>query len=194
MAPTKQPYLSDEEIIELYLGRDERAITETERKYGSALLRVARGILHDELDCEECVSDAYLGVWNAIPPTRPRSLAAFATGILRRIAINRYHENTAQKRVPSAYTVSLDELAEVLCAPDSAEAEAEAAELGRLINAYLAGLRPRERTLFVGRYYMARTLEDLAEERRVHLSTVHRELGRLREGLRKFLERNGIEV
>lgn len=63
--------IADEQIIELYWQREERAIQETDKKHGQFLFRIAYNILHDRLDCEECQNDTYLGVWNAIPPTRP---------------------------------------------------------------------------------------------------------------------------
>lgn len=71
---TALPPMRDEEIIELYWLRDETAITETDRKYKSYLLTVAYNIVHDSLDCEECLNDTYIGAWNAMPPSRPRVL------------------------------------------------------------------------------------------------------------------------
>ena len=68
---TEQPIIADEQIIELYWQRNENAIQETDKKYGQFLFGIAYNILHDRLDCEECQNDTYLGVWNAIPPTRP---------------------------------------------------------------------------------------------------------------------------
>ncbi len=186
--------LPDQRIVELYFERDEQAIRETDRKYGAMLLSISRSILSDERDCEECRNDTYLKVWNAIPPTRPQSFRAYIAQIIRHLSINRYRERTTRGRVPSEYTASLEELADVLCAADSVERDAENARLGRLINTYLGTLPPRGRYLFVGRFYMARTLEALAEELHVHSSTVYRELEKIKRGLREYLERNGIEI
>ena len=69
-----QAAMSDEQIVELYWQRDERAIRETDRKYQHFLLTVAHNILRDAQDCEECLNDTYLGAWNAIPPARPKVL------------------------------------------------------------------------------------------------------------------------
>lgn len=85
----QQEIIADEQIIELYWRREEKAIQETDKKYGQFLFRIAYNILHERLDCEECQNDTYLGVWNAIPPTRPTVFPAFITQIMRRIAINR---------------------------------------------------------------------------------------------------------
>ena len=85
--------MDDEEIVELYWNRNERAIEETDFKYKKYLFSIAYNIVHDRLDSEECLNDTYLGVWKAIPPTKPNVLIAFLTTITRRIAIKRYHSN-----------------------------------------------------------------------------------------------------
>ena len=107
---TARAPIDDEKIVELYWARDEKAIDETDFKYRKYLFSIAYNVLHDKLDCEECLNDTYLGAWNAIPPTRPNVLKAFLTTIVRRIAIKRYHSALRKKAVPSEMTVSLSEL------------------------------------------------------------------------------------
>lgn len=79
---TWQTTLEDKRIIELYWDRDETAIQETDNKYGKFLFKIAYNILNDRCDCEECQNDTYLGIWNAIPPTRPAVFPAFITQIM----------------------------------------------------------------------------------------------------------------
>ena len=76
--------MEDKEIIGLFLERNSSAIEESRRKYGAALERTAKNILSDPQDSEECVNDAYLAAWNAIPPERPVSLGAVARGLSHR--------------------------------------------------------------------------------------------------------------
>lgn len=75
--------MEDEKIIELFFARSESAIRELDIKYGKNCHRLANNILKDLQDAEECVSDAYLGTWNAIPPKRPDSLPAFVYRLVR---------------------------------------------------------------------------------------------------------------
>ena len=51
--------VSDEKIIDMYWRREERAIKETDIKYGQFLFGIAYNILHDRLDSEECQSSTY---------------------------------------------------------------------------------------------------------------------------------------
>ncbi len=106
--------ISDERIIELYWKRDEKAIHETEVKYGKMLFSIAYNILHDKSDCEECQNDTYLCVWKRIPPIRPVVFSAFISKIMRDISINKYKEKTSKKRIPSELTVSIEDLHDYL--------------------------------------------------------------------------------
>ena len=56
---TQKTIVPDEQIVELYWKRDEKAIQFTDDKYGQFLYRVAYNILHDRSDCEECQNDTY---------------------------------------------------------------------------------------------------------------------------------------
>ena len=60
--------MEDEQIVRLFFARAETAIQEIQQKYGALCLSVARRVLPDARDAEECVSDACLRAWNAIPP------------------------------------------------------------------------------------------------------------------------------
>ncbi len=186
--------LADEQIIELYWQRDEKAIHETEVKYGKLLFSIAYNILHDRLDCEECKNDTYLGVWNTIPPTRPTMFSAFISKIMRNIAIDKYKEKSSKKRIPAELTVSMEDLRDFLHAGDTPEAEYTAKELGKIISDYVRGLSDRQQFIFMERYYLYSTIESIAEELGVSLSTVHRETEKMKQGLKAHLERNGVYV
>ncbi len=186
--------IADEQIIELYWQRNETAIQKTDVKYGNMLFHIAYGILYDRLDCEECKNDTYLGVWNTIPPTRPTSFSAFISRIMRNIAIDKYKEKTSQKRIPSDLTVSMEELHEFLRDNNTPEAEYAAKELGLLISNYVRGLSDREQYIFIERYFLVSTIESIAKDLGVSPSTVHREIEKIKQGLKNYLEMNGVYV
>ena len=71
--------MEDSAIIDLYWAREERALSETDTKYGGYCRSIAFNILHSHEDTEECVSDTWLHTWNAMPPQRPIRFAT-ATG------------------------------------------------------------------------------------------------------------------
>ena len=185
--------MSDGEIIELYFRRDERAISETDAKYGKYLFSVAYNIVHDRLDCEECLNDTYLDAWNTIPPERPAVLKAFLAIIMRRRAIDRYKAEKRKKRIPSELTVSLSEL-EFALSDDTPQIELEAEELSRIISDFVRSLPERRAYIFMSRYYAARPIREIANKLCVSESTVNKELALIRQSLRKMLESEGYFI
>lgn len=190
----RQAVIADEQIIELYWQRAGKAIQETDKKYGQFLFRIAYNILYDRLDCEECQNDTYLGVWNAIPPTRPAVFPAFLAQIMRRIAINRYKMKTSKKRIPSELTVSMEDVKDTLHHDDTVEAEYAAEEVGKIISDYVRGLSERRRYIFIDRFYLAEPVETIAKDLAISVPTVYREIDKIKQGLKLHLERNEIYI
>lgn len=118
--------MEDAQIIELFFARSEDAISELDKKYGKLCHKLADNILASAQDAEECVNDAYLSTWNAIPPQRPESLPAFVGTLVRRCSITRYRANTAMKR-NSHYDMCMEELETFLASPQQAMEEHYAA-------------------------------------------------------------------
>lgn len=69
--------MTDQQIVELYWNRDERAIHETDLKYRKYLYKIAYNILANEEDCEESINETYLRIWNSIPTNQPQILSAY---------------------------------------------------------------------------------------------------------------------
>ena len=78
--------MTDVEIIELYWNRDQTAISQSKKQYGSYCYSIAQSILNSKEDTEECVNDTWLKAWNAIPPNRPNKLSLFLGKITRNLA------------------------------------------------------------------------------------------------------------
>ncbi|MBO5415175.1 MAG: sigma-70 family RNA polymerase sigma factor [Clostridia bacterium] len=190
--PTAQ--LSDEAIIELYWNREERAISATDDKYGRYLFTIAYNIVRDELDCEECLNDTYLGTWNSIPPTRPNIFQVFLSKIMRNIALDKYRNKSASKRIPSEMIVSIDELDEYMVYDMSAEDEFLIREISRLLSDYLRALPDKEEFIFVCRYYYADYISDIAKMLDMNPKTVSKALAKLRDDLKAKLEKEGYKI
>ena len=99
--------MDDERIIELFFARSEQAIGELDIKYGKLCHNLSHNILGNRSDAEECVNDAYLGAWNAIPPAKPNPLQAYICKIVRNISLKLYYRKEAAKR-SSSYTVAMN--------------------------------------------------------------------------------------
>ena len=116
--------MEDHNIVDLYWFRDENAISETDKKYGSYCSTIANNILYNLEDSKECVNDTYLKTWNSIPPTRPKILKAFLGKITRNLALNIYKSKNCQKRKGEVPLV-LDELKECIPSQNDIDTEME---------------------------------------------------------------------
>ncbi len=183
--------MSDGEIMDLYFARDERAIRETDVKYRARLLYLARNIVHDAQDAEECLNDTYVCVWNSIPPARPDSLPAFLLSIMRRTAINRYKAARRQKRVPAELVSSLSDFDDMLSDGDSFHTEQAARALGETLTAFTNALSDRRAYIFMSRYYLARPIDEIADKLGCSKSTVNKEIAAIKQELRQLLESEG---
>ena len=183
--------MEDEGIIGLYWQRSEQAIEETRTKYGSYCYGIAFHLLRSPEDAEETVSDTYHAAWNAMPPERPRSLRAWLGKVVRNLSLKRWDREHRQKR-DAGLTTLLSELGDCLPAPDTVEKTLEAKELSAAIDGWLAGLSKVDRQLFLRRYWYGAPLQDLARERKLPPARMAQKMLRLRQSLRKALEKEGI--
>ena len=191
--PSK-PFATDEEIIALYFDRDELAIRCTDDKYGRYLLTVAYNIIHSHEDSEECLDDTYLNTWNTIPPERPSFLRVFLSRIMRNVAINRYNEAAAAKRIPSHMMDSMSELDECMIYDPRVDEDTAIRELAAIISDFLETKSKRQRAIFLCRYYYGDPIARIAALLGISERTVHRELVDLRRELRKRLLQEDYSV
>lgn len=185
--------MEDQEIIELFFARSEQAIAQLQNKYGKRCLKVAGNILNNRLDAEECVNDSYLAVWNTIPPQSPDPLLTYVCHIVRNLSIKRYHANSAWKR-NSHYDIALDELEECIQTEETVENEIAVKELAEAINQFLGTLSKENRMMFVRRYWFSDSVADVARMFQISSRNASLRLVRIRKGLKKYLEREGIWI
>lgn len=184
--------MDDKSIIELYWARSEKAIAETDAKYGRYCYSIAYNILAVNEDAEECVSDTYLRAWQAMPPQYPDILSAFLGKITRRLSLNKFREKRSAKRGGGEVALALDELAECVPAPGDAQTELDRRELERAINVFLSSLSKDERDIFVLRYWFVAPVALLAEKFGFTESKVKSMLHRLRGRLHSHLRKEGL--
>ena len=183
--------MNDKDIIQLYLNRDQRALFATAKKYGKYCTSIAKNILGNNEDAEECVNDTYLSTWNSIPPTIPTILSAFLGKITRNLAFNKYKHNHVMKRGNGEIAVVLDELAECVSGVDDVEHEIDRLELVATINSFLETLPSKKRNIFICRYWYSDSVSSIARRYEMTESNVSVTLNRLRSKLKEYLSERG---
>jgi len=186
--------MEDEEILDLYFARDERAVVETDRKYGGYCFTLANSILCNTQDAEETVSDTYWKAWNAIPPRRPGIFKMFLAKITRNLAFTKWRSASAEKRGGGEMALVLEELESCIAAPGMVEDRMNAKELVKTIRCFLDTLPAREQDIFLRRYFFVEESEAIAKRYGMKKATVQRTLSRTREKLKNYLIKEGYAV
>ena len=178
--------IEDEKIIDLFFNRSEKAIQELDIKYGKVCHKLSYNILNNKQDAEECVNDAYLGAWNAIPPTRPNPLLSYIVKIVRNISLKIYWRKEAAKR-SGHYKIALEEIEGYIADQKTVEDEIEARELARIIGEFLDTLTLENRVIFMRRYWFADSYKDIAEFMGLSEKNISVRLTRIREKMKQYL-------
>ncbi len=186
--------MDDRKIIALFWQRDNRAIPRTDEKYGNYCLTVAKNILGNREDAEECVNDTWLKAWNTIPPQDPKNLSAYLASITRNLALNRYKLQHTAKRGQGQTALVLEELQTILCDEDPVGQAVDRAELAAAINDFLSGLPQRKRHIFVCRYWYFDSISHIAARFGMTENHVSVTLNRLRAKLRDTLTERGFDL
>ena len=183
--------MDDLRIIELYFERDEQAIKETDSKYGKLCHSIAYNILNNREDSEECVNDTYVGVWNAIPPTRPNNFMAFICKIVRNLSLKRLEFTKREKR-SADIIISFEELAAVL--PDERYAPNISDEdIGKIISEFLRNQKEDAKNVFIRKYYFFDSISEIAKRYSFTESKVKNMLFYTRNKLKDYLIKEGVE-
>lgn len=185
--------MEDEQIIELYFQRNEKAVEETQKKYGSYCFRIAKNILVILEDAEECVNDTWNLTWNKIPPVIPVSLKAFLGKLVRDISLSRYRANHAQKRY-RGIEVMFDELEECIPSGFDVAQNFDEHQLSEIINSWLSGLSKEDRVLFIKRYYYGDSVKALAKMYGCTENQMAQRMLKLRRNLKLFLFAKGVKI
>ena len=184
--------MDDEKIVDLYWARSERAVAETDAKYGRYCRRVARNLLHNAEDVEECVNDTYMGAWSSMPTHRPVHLAPYLGKLTRWLALSRLRDENAVKRGGGELPVALDELAECVNSEFDTQKEVEMNELSLALGRLLDSLGDEERDIFLARYWYSASIAQIAASFKCTEGRVKTRLHRTRRKLANVLREEGL--
>lgn len=186
--------MDDRQIIELFWNRSEKAILETQLKYGRYCHYISYNILHNDEDADECVNDTLIKVWNTIPPNKPNCFKAFLAKIIRNVSLDRSEKYHAQKRGSGEIALVLNELQECLPQTDNTSAVADELTLRDILNTFLRSLNVDTRKIFIRRYWYLSTIKEISSDFGFNESRVKMSLLRTRNQLKTILEKEGFKI
>ena len=181
--------MTDQELTGLFLARSEEAVPALQAQYGPYCRAIAAQLLADPRDVDECLNDAWLAVWRAIPPTVPGHFKGWLAAIVRNRALAMGRENS--RRPPTVEEAAL-ELASCLPPGDDPSGAAEYQALADAVGRFLRAQPRGARTAFLRRYWYADTVEEAARRLGWSVSKTKSVLFRTRNKLRAQLQKEGF--
>lgn len=185
--------MQDREIVNALFERDESVLGEISGRFGKLCLKIALNVLGNAEEAEECVNDAYLNIWESIPPARPENLRAFICKITRNLAVNRVKFNAAKKRSLGS-VISLTELENTIGEVPEIEMITDYNALGELIDKFLRTEKLEAQLIFMRRYFFLDSITEIAKMYGYGESKVKSVLFRTRKRLEKFLIKEGFDI
>ena len=184
--------MEDQKIVELYIARSEAAIQETSNKYSKYCFSIAKNILGNLDDANECVNDTFYKAWNSIPPAKPRILSAFLGKITHDLAVDRWRKQTTIKRGNGQVHLALEELAECIPSNQNVDRMIEKKELEEAIHTFIHSLDQPEKNIFICRYWYCDEPTAIAMQYGMKAGSVRSQLHRTRKKLHVYLEERGF--
>ena len=184
--------MNDNEIVTLYFERNEKAISETAKKYGNYCFSISYKILQSLEDAEECVNDTWQSAWGSIPPQRPERLSVYLGKITRNLSLNRLKRYNSAKRGNGQINVALAELEESIPAAGRTETLVEQKQVTAVIERFLSVQPPMKRRIFLRRYWYLESVAEIARFYAISESRVTSILFRMRKELKSGLEKEDI--
>ncbi len=183
--------MEDKEIIQLYFTRNECALEETSKKYGSILTHISENILKDVHEAGECLNDTLLSTWNQIPPTKPDNLLAYLAKSIRYISLGRLDYHNAKKRRAEIIELS-EELENSGVVTDNGISQIEEQELSELVSDFLRQNTYEQRVVFLRGYWYGDSISQISELMGISEGKVKTILFRMRKRLKQYLEKEGV--
>lgn len=183
--------MDDEKIIALFFQRNEAALSETAKKYRTYCASIAKRILHNPQDEEECLNDTWLNAWNAIPPAHPPCLRVYLGTITRNLSLTKLRLSHKRRSIESA---GINDELQACLSPNTALQSMDGIVITDVLNNFLETLTQSQRIMFVQRYWYCCSVRELASRNHISEGTVKMQLLRLRNQLKACLEQEGITV
>ena len=167
----------------------EKILGDLSEKYGKICRTIAKNILRNDEDAEECVNDALLAFWNSAFAVFPENPGAWLCKTVRNIALNRLEFLSAEKRGNGNAEVALSELEECVPSKNSVEEKIDETAFLSAVEDFLRTQTKEKRNIFIRRYWYMFSVSEIAESYKISESKVKSVLFRMRKELREKLEK-----
>lgn len=182
--------MDDQAIIRLMKNKPDKGIYEAIRKYEGVLTSVASKILTSKEDIEECVSDAFVGMWRHIDnlDTEMGSLKGYLICAVRNHAINRY------KQAKRSNVVALSDNLYEIATEDDLENQVLWNTDAQILLELIQELGEPDREIMLRKHFLFERVNDIAAQMNLEANQVKYKLQRTKSKLRDALIQRGIAI
>lgn len=180
--------MREADILDLLMAHDNQGMEELLRHYGPLMRYIAKPILRDKHDIEDCLSETAMRIWenfNTYDEDKG-SFAAWVTAITRNTALNMIRRKNRHQAEPIEENTESAELTP----EEIVLREEQKREFRRVLDL----LTPKERNLFYRKYYYLQSTEKIAAEMGMTIRSVEGKLYRIKKKLRKMLGGDRDEI
>jgi RNA polymerase sigma-70 factor, ECF subfamily len=170
--------VSDSELANLLLARDEGALSEVMARFGPVVYGMARRVVAEPAFAEEVAQDTFLALWRrpgAFDPARG-TLQAWLLGVARNKAIDLVRREESLRKTKDALQKEAETESKIHSQDERMEDREE-------VRAALSQLSELQREAIVLAYFGGRTYREVADELGIPEGTAKT---RLRDGLSKL--------
>ena len=167
------------------------SLKKSEKSTDGSCRTVAYGILKNNEDAEETVSDALLATWYGIPPDRPSSFPAYLYKTVRNKAITRLRSELRAGRGKA--NVPFEEIEPFLPDAFSVDDAIDSAVLSGIINTFLRDMDALPRRVFICRYFSGMEIKQISKKFGISQSKTKTLLDRSRKALGERLKKEGYD-
>ena len=179
--------MTDQEIVELLLDREETGLITLARKYEKLILYIIHTILgHNLRDAEECLNDTYMKIWKNIEhyDLSKASLKTYIKVIARNTAVNRLRDVSRKER--DLIALDYPEAAvDYIMGDKSLEDTIVLKEDVKRLQLFLQKLNAMDRELLIRKYFYMQSSKQIAKRMSSTVNAVDSKLSRLRVTIRK---------
>lgn len=182
----------DQDIIELLLQQDQRAIELTVKRYEKLLRYIIASILGDRKEAvEECMNDVYLKVWTKGHgyDYRKASFKTYLKAIARNTALNCLRRMKRQEEVECLEDEDDTLLAGYMDYSQNVEGRMVLREEVQALEQVLKKLKKKDRELVLRRYYYLQSTRQIAVAMDMSENALNSKLSRLRAKMKKSYEK-----
>lgn len=183
----QSPNVSDDQLMEAIVNREDSALAIIYERYASLLRTVIMGVIRDESEVDDVLTDVLIQVWERGDRYNPneKGLRGLLVTLARRRAFDRLRRRAAYRRATES--LKLDAENPLICETVTTSNRVENQDLSELLHRVIEDLPEAQKEVIDLAFFKGMSQREIAAKRRISLGTVKTRLHLAQRKLYNFL-------